>query len=136
MAKIEGGCLCGKIRYSGEADPLAAVVCNCTSCQKQTGSAYSVNLVMPKGSLDIQGEMAVYTHTGDSGQPLYRNFCGNCGSSVTSELSVMDTVVILKAGSLDDTSWVKPTTEIYCDSAQEWTRVKTELESHPKMMPS
>ncbi len=136
MAKIEGGCLCGKIRYSGEADPLAAVVCNCTSCQKQTGSAYSINLVMPKGSLDIQGEMEVYTHAGDSGQPVYRNFCGNCGSSVISELSVMDTIVILKAGSLDDTSWVKPTTEIYCDSAQEWTRVKTELESHPKMLPS
>lgn len=136
MAKIEGGCLCGKIRYTSEAEPLMAVICHCTNCQKQSGGANSVNVVMPKGSLDIQGEMTTYVDTGDTGQTLDRNFCGRCGSPITSEPSVMETLTVLKVGSLDDTSWVKPVMEIYCDSAQAWTRVQAELQSHPKMMPS
>ena len=136
MAKIEGGCLCGDIRYKSEAEPLVTVLCHCINCQKQSGGAYSLNIVMPKGSLDVQGEMTTYVDTGDSGSTLDRSFCGRCGSGITSEPSVMDTITVLKAGTLDDTSWVKPVMEIYCDSAQEWTRVHTELQSHPKMMPS
>ena len=136
MAKIEGGCLCGNIRYKSEAEPLVTVLCNCINCQKQSGGAYSLNIVMPKGSLEIQGEMTTYVDTGDSGSTLDRNFCGRCGSSISSEPSLMDTITVLKAGTLDDTSWVRPVMEIYCDSAQQWTREQLEMESHPKMMPS
>lgn len=136
MAKIEGGCLCGKIRYAGVAEPLATVLCHCINCQKQSGGAYSLNLVMPKGSLDIQGELTTYVDTGDSGKPLDRNFCGRCGSVITSEPSVMANITVLKAGTLDDASWVRPVMEIYCDSAQPWTRERVEMQSHAKMMPS
>lgn len=135
MAKIEGGCLCGNIRYTGVTEPLATVLCHCINCQKQSGGAYSLNLVMPKGSLDIQGELTTYVDTGDSGKPLDRNFCGRCGSVITSEPSVMANITVLKAGTLDDTSWVRPAMEIYCDSAQLWTREQVEMQSHPKMMP-
>ena len=135
MAKIEGGCLCGNIRYKSEADPLVTVLCNCINCQKLSGGANSLNVVLPKGSLDIQGEMTTYVDTGDSGQSLDRNFCARCGSPISSEPSAMDTITVLKAGTLDDTSWVRPVMEIYCDSAQEWTREHVEMVSHPKMMP-
>ena len=80
--------------------------------------------------------MATYVDTGDSGKILDRNFCGRCGSSISSESSAIDTITVLKAGSLDDASWVKPEMEIYCDSAQPWTREQVEMQSHPKMMPS
>ena len=136
MAKIKGGCLCGSIRYTSEAEPLATVICHCIDCQKQSGGAYSLNIIMPKGSLDIQGEMTTYVGTGDSGQTLDRNFCGRCGSAISSEPSAIDTITVLKAGSLDDASWVRPAMEIYCDSAQPWTREQVEMQSHPKMMPS
>ena len=135
MAKVEGGCLCGNIRYKSEADPLVTVLCNCINCQKLSGGAYSLNVVLPKGSLDIQGDMTTYVDTGDSGQTLDRNFCARCGSAISSEPSAMDTITVLKAGTLDDTSWVRPVMEIYCDSAQQWTREHVEMESHPKMMP-
>ena len=136
MTKIEGGCLCGCIRYKSEAEPLATVICNCINCQKQTGAAYSLNVILPKGSLDVQGEITTYVDTGDSGQPLERNFCGRCGSAISSEPSAVGAITVLKAGTLDDTSWIKPRMEIYCDSAQPWTREQVEMQSHPKMMPS
>ena len=135
MAKIEGGCLCGKIRYKSEAEPLVTVLCNCINCQKQSGGACSVNVVLPRGSLEVRGEMTTYVDAGDSGSPLDRNFCAECGSSISSEPSVMANITVLKAGTLDDTSWVRPVMEIYCDSAQQWTREHVEMESHPKMMP-
>ncbi len=136
MSKIEGGCLCGHIRYTSDVEPLMAVICHCKNCQKQSGSSYSTNIAIPKDALTIEGELTLYADTGDTGNAVNRYFCRNCGSPITSEADVLDTLTILKAGTLDDTSWVTPTMEIYCDSAQEWTKVKAQLESHPKMMPS
>ena len=136
MAKTEGGCLCGAVRYKSDADPLLAVLCHCTNCQKQSGGAYSVNVITPKASLDIQGEMATYVDMGDSGQPVARNFCGRCGSGISSQPAVMETLTVLKAGSPDDSSRVRPVKEIYCDSARQWTREDLDMEAHPKMMPA
>ena len=136
MAKIAGSCLCGQVKYQSEADALLTVLCHCKNCQKQSGTTYSTNIAMPRGSLNIEGEMAVYVDTGDSGLKVNRYFCGNCGSSIMSEPEAIETLSIVKVGTLDDTSWVRPSMEIYCDSAQDWTKVIPELQSHPGMMPS
>ena len=39
--KIEGGCLCGKVRYSADAEPTFVGVCHCKNCQKQAGTSFS-----------------------------------------------------------------------------------------------
>jgi hypothetical protein len=45
--KIEGGCLCGKVRYSADGEPTFVGVCHCKNCQKGTGSAFSVVVALP-----------------------------------------------------------------------------------------
>ena len=135
MAKIEGGCLCGDIRYTSDAEPLMTVLCHCKNCQRQTSSSYSTNIAIPRDMLKVEGEPALFTDTGDTGNPVNRYFCQNCGSHIFNNSVALDTLTIVKAGTLDDTSWVKPTMEVYCDSAQEWTRAKLKLESHPGMLP-
>lgn len=134
MAKLEGGCLCGNIRYSGQADPILTIVCNCTNCQKTSGGAFSLNVAVPKGSVEFQGDLAEYrdTTTG-SGKPASRYFCASCGSPIMSESAVLEGVTILKAGTLDDTSWVKPTMQCYCDSAQDWLELGEAMQKFPKM---
>lgn len=136
MAKIEGGCLCGQVRYKSEADTLLTVICHCKNCQKNSGTAYSTNIALPRGSIAFEGDMSVYADQGDSGQRVNRYFCPNCGSNIMTEPDAIDTLSIIKVGTLDDTSWVTPSMEIFCDSAQGWTRVDMEIQSHPKMMPS
>ena len=131
MRQIEGGCLCGNIRYSCAADPILTVLCNCTNCQKLCGS-FSLNMALPRGSVDVQGEMACYIDTGDSGKPLKRFFCGNCGAAIYNEPDAIPDFTVLKAGTLDDTSWLNPTMQIYCDSTQPWLKLANELESKPK----
>jgi hypothetical protein len=120
MAKLSGGCLCGKVRYSTSAEPVFTAICHCKNCQKQAGTAYSVVTAFPRDTLSIEGTLKAYRDTGDSGQPVHRNFCPDCGSPITSEVSAMPDLVFLKAGTLDDTSRLKPTMEIYCSSAQPW----------------
>ncbi len=45
----------------------------------------------------------------------------------------MPDVVMIPAGTLDDTSWVKPTMQIYCASAQPWVKLEGDMQRFPGM---
>lgn len=121
MPRISGSCLCGAVKYTSAAEPVMVALCNCHHCQKQSGSAFSVNVAIPKGSLQFTDEKpAVYQDTGSSGMPVYRHFCAHCGSPIFSDVVATPALDWLKAGTLDDTSWVKPSVGIWCESAQAW----------------
>ena len=55
MPKVQGDCLCGGVRYTTETEPVMTAVCHCKYCQRQTGSAFSIMVAVPKGSLELQG---------------------------------------------------------------------------------
>jgi hypothetical protein len=55
--KIEGGCLCGKVRYSSDSEPAFVGVCHCKNCQKQSGTAFNVVVAVPKPALSLQGAL-------------------------------------------------------------------------------
>jgi hypothetical protein len=121
MSNIVGGCLCGGVRYEGEAEPVLTAVCHCTHCQKQTSSAFSVLVVLPKGVLRTEGlDLAAFEDVGSSGQPVLRKFCPRCGSPVLADVAVTPEWDWLMAGTLDDPSWLKPQMNIWCASAQPW----------------
>ncbi len=120
MAKMVGGCLCGKVRYSTEAEPVFTAICHCKNCQKQAGTAFSVVVAVPKPALAVTGALKSFNDKGESGKPVHRNFCPDCGSPITTVVDAMPDMVFIKAGTLDDTSKLKPTMEIFCDSAQSW----------------
>ena len=120
MAQFVGGCLCGKIRYSSNAEPVMTALCHCKNCQKQAGTAFSVIVAVPKPTLSITGTLKSFTDKGESGKPVHRNFCPECGSPITTVVDAMPDLVFIKTGTLDDTSKLKPTMEIFCSSAQPW----------------
>lgn len=132
MAKIEGGCLCGAVRYSSDDDALTTSLCHCKHCQKQAGTAFSVVIAVFRFGLDIQGELTTYEDVGDSGQPVLRQFCGKCGSPVISDVVAVPDVLFIKAGTLDDTSWIKPDAHIWSEHKQDWLSVAEELKSFPR----
>src|SRR6266849_6434872 len=48
MQKIQGRCLCGAVRYRSDVAPLLTAICNCKNCQRQTGTAFSILVAVPK----------------------------------------------------------------------------------------
>jgi len=132
MPKIKGSCLCGSVQYESNAEPMMIATCHCTHCQKQSGSAFSVNIGVPKESVSVTGEsLREFEDKGTaSGVPMLRKFCAACGSPILSEVLAAGGLNFIKAGTLDDSSWVVPGVEIWCDSRVGWGVAQTET---PKM---
>lgn len=107
-------------------------ICHCESCQRQTGSAFSIILGVPEDSIvfsntDTLGE---YVGRGDSGGKVHRKFCKNCGSPILSLVDLAPGIGVIKAGTLNDKSWLKPTYQIWCSDAQPWVEISDELTKH------
>lgn len=135
--KISGGCLCGKVRYSSDAAPAIVAICHCTHCQRQSGSAFSMNIGVPADQLRVEGDtLATYEDTGSSGMPVLRKFCRNCGSPIFSDVKSSLGLSFVKAGTLDDASWVKPAVQIWGASRQPWATIDPAVPQLPGNPPS
>jgi hypothetical protein len=66
MASLHGGCLCGSIRYSSEAEPVLTAICHCRHYQKQTSAAFSIVVAVPKGSLIEGPSLKTFDDVGES----------------------------------------------------------------------
>jgi hypothetical protein len=123
MSEIRsGGCLCGAVRYEANWPPIATVICHCRNCQKQSGSALSVVAVLPRTGLQVTGTLTVFEDRAESGRPVWRKFCSNCGSPVITDTpgAQADALIFLKAGTLDKTDDLSPSIHYWQSSAQAW----------------
>ncbi len=123
MAQITGGCLCGAVRHTAEADPTSATICHCRDCQKFTGSALAALVGLPKEALTITGALKTFSSIGGSGKPILRHFCPQCGSSIAEEPGTRPGFIILNVGTFDDPAIAKPGREIFRDDALPWLHV-------------
>lgn len=118
---IEGGCNCGAVRYRAEGDPIVVAQCHCSNCRKQSGSAFSVNLLFKASAVTQEGDLTVYedkdTHSGNA---VLRQFCGRCGSPIFSEPTDGKGLLIVKAGTLDDPAPFAPTVSVWTATALPW----------------
>ena len=133
---LTGGCLCGQVRYTLAEAPRFQVVCHCTNCQKQSGSAFSVNLGVAKSALTLTGVLKTFEDRGDSGNPVLRRFCPDCGSPILTEILLDPGLAILKAGTLDDTAIVAPQRHIFCASRQGWGTLPDGVPAHGRATPT
>ena len=120
-----GRCLCGAITYEISGDLIATAVCHCDHCQRQSGGAFSVNLIVHEGQMALSGTLSTFEDRGENGDAVYvhRRFCGQCGSPIFSAMVDPAGVLAVKAGTLDDRSEVAPTVEVWCDHKQPWVEL-------------
>jgi hypothetical protein len=66
MIRYTGGCLCGAVRYSIDAEPLPGrqLLCHCVDCQKHTGTAFVSGMAFPSDAVAITGTMTTFTMPG------------------------------------------------------------------------
>ena len=112
-----GGCQCGKIRYEITEVPQLVYTCHCTDCQRITSSAFSLGVALPDVAVRLTaGEQGAIERVPDSGRLNTRFVCSGCASWVCS-LPWGDGMCV-RAGTLDDTSWLRPTRHIWSRSKQ------------------
>lgn len=114
-----GGCQCGQIRYEITEEPQLVYTCHCFDCQRLTSSAFSLGIVVPEKGFRLTGlEPRRLQRIADSGRVNTRLVCPECGSWICG--LPRDGVVRVRGGTLDDTSWLRPTRHIWVRSKQPW----------------
>jgi hypothetical protein len=118
---LTGGCPCEAVRFEVSALPLLVYACHCTECQRWSGSAFSMSMPVAANSFVLtRGKPKAYRRTGASGVESTYWFCSDCGGRAYGQRDVRPDVIIVRAGTLDDTSWVRPVAHTYLRSAQPW----------------
>jgi hypothetical protein len=120
---LQGGCLCGAIRYALRGPALFVSQCCCKDCQKATGTGHTTIVGVQRDQLQIkQGTPKTYTSRGDSGGDVVRHFCGGCGGRLYTSGTLPGEVVMVQAGSLDDPNRISPESVVYVKDALGWDR--------------
>ncbi len=131
--KKTGGCQCGAIRYEITGTPVRTLACHCTDCQKQSGSAFGMTLVINEDDFRLtKGELKTFTSTTDSGREKLGTFCPDCGSRIYHQLEARKGMVSLKPGTLDDTTGLEPDMHIWTIQKQPWVVIPEGAEVHEK----
>ena len=118
---IEGGCLCGAVRYAVEAEaPLGVRQCWCRICQYLGAGSGTVNAIFARYAVTVSGPLTDYVSVADSGSIMHRRFCPACGSPLFSEAEPRPHVIVVRVGALDDPSLAAPRGIIWTKSAPAW----------------
>ncbi len=134
-APFSGGCACKAVRYEVLAEPMAVMDCHCRDCQYASGGSHTTAVVVPAAAFKLTaGKPSRYVSKGDSGNDVARNFCPTCGTPVFSE-PPGGAITVVKAGTLDDPSWLKPGGALYTSSAQPWAHIDDTKMKFEKMPP-
>ena len=121
----EGGCSCGAVRYRLASEPLFVHCCHCSNCQRQTGSAFVINLLIESDRVEIlAGEPQPVDTPRDDGsaQRIYR--CPDCRIAVFSEYGWPE-LWFVRGGTLDEPSAVEPGVHIFTRSKLPWVTLPT-----------
>jgi hypothetical protein len=123
------GCFCGAVRFTIEAEPLAARTCWCRMCQYLGGGTATANIAFPSDKVSWTGEIRYHESIADSGTPMRRGFCPVCGTPVTSEALTRPHLVFLRIGTLDDPNLMGPQQTIWTSQAPDWACISAEIPS-------
>lgn len=122
-----GQCLCGAVKFTLAADPLVARVCWCKDCQRIASNG-TVNIMVSTEALEVSGTTSEHVKTAESGNAVKRRFCPSCGSHLFANSSARPQFTVVRAGTLDDPSSIKPTSNIWSDSAPAWACLDSTLD--------
>jgi len=116
----DGGCACGTVRYRLTSEPLFTHCCHCLNCQRQTGSAFVINLMIEADRVELLADaprQVDVPRDDGSKQRIFR--CPTCQVAVFSEYGRPE-VRFVRGGTLDDPSGLRPDVHIYTKSKLSW----------------
>ena len=125
---LEGGCLCGHIRYHASGPPFGVSHCHCEQCRRYTGAVYATGVAFSAENITwLNGEPSIYMSTDICG----RSFCPKCGGSIAHHWIDHDNIW-LYIGTLDHPESVTPQEHIFVEEKIPWVNVDDRLPCYDK----
>ncbi len=103
---------CGAVRYTLSAEPVATRLCWCRDCQYWALGNAAVNIMVPRAAVEVTGTPRHFESVADSGNLEY--------------------MVVVRVGTLDDASGIRPTMAIWTSSASPWAHIDPALQAFPR----
>ncbi|KAB2574579.1 putative duf636 domain protein [Lasiodiplodia theobromae] len=128
MTTYHGHCACGQTKWEVtlEADQASHILCHCDTCKYLSGSAFTLNQIVPKSALKFTAggdNLKAYTYTGESGKPVHCYYCPNCTTHPYHHQTALgDDKIILRTGLLDESKSFKPAAEIFGKAKLAWEK--------------
>jgi hypothetical protein len=121
MESLDGGCACGRLRYTLASKPMIVHCCHCRDCQRQTGSAFVLNALIETDRVELlSGETQAIEVPTDSGRPHAICRCAACKVAVWSRYGGVEKLSFVRVGTLDEPSRLTPDVHIYTRSKLPW----------------
>jgi hypothetical protein len=126
---MEGGCLCGAVRYAIEGEPINSGICHCETCRRVASAPRLPFIGVPSAAFRFTRGAPVDFASSPS---VIRSFCGQCGSPLTYRRDGAPDELDVMTVSLDDPSAVPPTFHIWVSEALDWDCLAADLPAYPR----
>ena len=130
---MQGGCLCGAVRYRLRSAPFDAGWCHCRTCQLNSGSPAMAFASVPVTDYVVeQGEVAT-VRSSDFG---HRGFCARCGTPLYMPVDHQPETIDFSVATLDQPDRVPPGFHIFYASRIAWAEAGDDLPRHDGFRPN
>ena len=127
--ELEGGCLCGAVRFVARGQPENVRVCHCRLCQKSMGSPFFARALYAGPQVTFHGEFSSYP----SSSELQRLFCPRCGARLGAYRALSDNMALALA-LFDDPEALTPDAHFFTDFKIGWVETG-DLPAYPEWAP-
>lgn len=117
---MDGGCLCGSVRYQVRGSPVATTLCHCADCRRAGGGPTLAWAVFDRECVVwLRGEPREY----ESSAGKFWAFCADCGSLVGYRRDSRPQHYDVTTATLDDPDAFPPSVEIWVDEKIGWEAI-------------
>jgi hypothetical protein len=126
---VEGGCLCGAIRYRASGSASGITHCHCPTCRRASGAAFVTWAGFAAAKFSFtKGRPTSHA----SSSRVVRTFCNRCGTTLTYRRFDLPNSVDVSVGSMDAPENLQPEDHTWTESQLIWIKFSDGLPSYPR----
>lgn len=126
--QIDGGCLCGGLRYRLREKPVRISNCHCIDCRRgSAAAAVTWGVVRPNEVEILLGDVRRVRHAN-----RLRSFAACCGTPLFFQDNENSPTIDVTIASLDHPEAFAPAVEIWTEDRLPWVSLNEELKSYPQ----
>ncbi|MCU9950425.1 GFA family protein [Pseudomonas sp. PDM13] len=128
---VQGGCLCGGVRFEIEGELAPIQNCHCSQCRKAQGTPFVTNIPVDETRFRLlAGNELLRAFSSSPGKQ--RVFCERCGSPLYSKSEKAPGVLRIRAGLLEGELETRPANHAYVASRANWWEIQDSLPQFPE----